>query len=72
MPLLIVIARSLGIDPAALLQWQALPPMDLGHWREALALPWGRLISNTLGLTLLAADPRLAAAKAVGHAPALA
>ena len=65
MPLLIVIARSLGIDPAALLQWQALPPMDLSHWREALALPWGRLISNTLGLTLLAA------CLAVGGAPLL-
>ena len=64
-PLLIAIARSLGIDPAALLQWQAVPPMDLDHWREALALPWGRMISNTLGLTLLAA------CLAVGGAPLL-
>ncbi|UPM50721.1 phosphonate ABC transporter [Synechococcus sp. A10-1-5-1] len=64
-PLLLAIAQNLGIDPAALLHWQPLPPMDGSNWQDALALPWGRLISNTLWLTLLSA------CLAVGGAPLL-
>lgn len=63
LPLLSLVAWRLGIDPAALLSWQALPPLGPANWSELLALSWPRLVGNTLLLTLLAA------ALAVGLAP---
>ena len=65
LPLMLAIGHSLGIEPAALLHWQPLPPLHSKHWQEALALPWGRLIGNTLLLTVLSA------CLAVGGAPLL-
>jgi len=65
LPVLLLVARALQVDPMALLQWQPLPVMDGQHWGAALALPWLPLVLNTLMLTLLAA------ALAVGGAPLL-
>ncbi len=64
-PLLLLVARGLEVNPAALLQWQPLPPLPAGGWGVALALPWPGLVGQTLLLTLLAA------ALAVGAAPLL-
>ena len=64
-PLVFGVGRALAIEPAALLHWQALPPLAPGGWQEALALPWPGLVFNTVLLTLLAA------ALAVGVAPLL-
>ena len=64
-PLVFGVGRALAIEPAALLHWQALPPLAPGGWQEALALPWPGLVLNTVLLTLLAA------ALAVGVAPLL-
>lgn len=64
-PLVGSVGRALAIDPAALLQWQPLPPIAPDGWAAALALPWLSLVSNTVLLTLLAA------ALAVGTAPLL-
>jgi phosphonate transport system permease protein len=64
-PLVFGVGRALAIEPAALLHWQALPPLAPGGWQEALALPWPSLVFNTVLLTLLAA------ALAVGVAPLL-
>jgi phosphonate transport system permease protein len=65
LPVLLLVAQALQVDPMALLQWQPLPAMDGQHWGTALALPWLPLVWNTLLLTLLAA------ALAVGGAPLL-
>jgi len=64
-PLVFGVGRALAIEPAALLHWQALPPLAPGGWSEALALPWPALVFNTVLLTVLAA------ALAVGVAPLL-
>ena len=64
-PLVFGVGRALAIEPAALLHWQALPPLAPGGWSEALALPWPALVLNTVLLTVLAA------ALAVGVAPLL-
>ena len=64
-PLVLLVAHALQLDPAALLHWQALPDLGEAHWRELAALPWLSLIANTLLLTLVAA------ALAVGGAPCL-
>ena len=65
LPALLGVGHALAIEPAALLHWQALPPVAPHGWQEALALPWLPLIGNTVLLTLLAA------ALAVGLAPLL-
>ncbi|MFM7548143.1 MAG: phosphonate ABC transporter, partial [Cyanobacteriota bacterium] len=65
LPLLLLLGRALDIDPAALLQPHPLPPSPPPDWRNLAALPWPRLISNTVVLTLTAA------ALAVGGAPLL-
>jgi len=54
LPLLVVVGRSLGVEPLHLFQWQPLPPFT-DRWPEVLALPWVPLLASTLGLTLLAA-----------------
>ena len=64
-PVVLGVGRALAIDPAAVLHWQALPPIAPGGWGEALALPWPSLVLNTVLLTLLAA------ALAIGTAPLL-
>ena len=64
-PLVFGVGRALAVEPAALLHWQALPPLAPGGWSEALALPWPALVLNTVLLTVLAA------ALAVGVAPLL-
>jgi phosphonate transport system permease protein len=63
LPLAVLLASALQVDPRALLQWQALPGLGAGDWRPLLALPWARLVGSTLLLTLLAAS------LAVGVAP---
>lgn len=65
LPVLLLVAQALQVNPMALLDWQPLPPMDTQHWQAALALPWLPLVLNTLLLTLVAA------ALAVGGAPLL-
>ena len=65
LPVIGGVARALEVDPTALLQWQALPPVAPQGWGAALALPWPSLVLNTIGLTLLAAG------LAVGGAPLL-
>jgi phosphonate transport system permease protein len=65
LPLLAVVAWRLEVQPAALLQWQGLPPLGPADWGAVAALPWPGLIANTLLLTLIAA------ALAVGLAPLL-
>ena len=64
-PLLLGVGRALAVDPAALLHWQALPPLPPGGWQGALALPWLAMVGQTVLLTLVAA------ALAVGGAPLL-
>ena len=64
-PLLVVVARALEVDPMALLQPHPLPPAPPVDWAGVVALPWPGLITNTLVLTLTAA------ALAVGGAPLL-
>ena len=64
-PLLLGVGRALAVDPAALLHWQALPPLNPGGWQGALALPWLAMVGQTVLLTLVAA------ALAVGGAPLL-
>ena len=68
LPLAAGVGWALGVDPRALLAWQALPLAGLGQGaalQQLLALPWPALIGGTLGLTLLAA------ALAVGLPPLL-
>ena len=65
LPVVFGVGRAMAIDPAAVLHWQALPPVAPGGWGTALALPWPSLVLNTVLLTLLAA------ALAVGVAPLL-
>jgi phosphonate transport system permease protein len=65
LPLLGAVAWGLEVRPAALLQWQGLPPLGPADWGAVAALPWPMLIGNTLLLTLIAA------ALAVGLAPLL-
>jgi phosphonate transport system permease protein len=65
LPTLVVVARALAVDPSTLLHWQRLPPLAPQGWATALALPWPRLVADTLVLTLLAAG------LAVGGAPLL-
>jgi phosphonate transport system permease protein len=65
LPLLAVVAWRLEVEPAALLQWQGLPPLGPADWGAVAALPWPGLIANTVLLTVLAA------ALAVGLAPLL-
>jgi phosphonate transport system permease protein len=65
LPVLLAVARALGVDPGSLLHWQPLPPMPPANWAAVVALPWGVLIANTVVMTLLAA------ALAVGLAPLL-
>jgi phosphonate transport system permease protein len=64
-PLLVVLAHWIGVDPADLGRWQALPPLPAADWRAVAALPWPSLVGNTVAMTLLAA------ALAVGLAPLL-
>ncbi|MFM7237080.1 MAG: PhnE/PtxC family ABC transporter permease [Cyanobium sp.] len=64
-PLGVLIAVALGVNPADLTNPQPLPPMGPFDWRQVLALPWLSLVANTLLLSLLAA------ALAVGLAPLL-
>ncbi len=64
-PLCVLVGRGLGVDPAALLQWQPLPGLGGGDWAATAALPWPRLVGGTLLLTALAAS------LAVGLAPLL-
>jgi len=64
-PVLILVAQALAVDPRALLHWQSLPALTANGWGAALALPWPGLILSTLVLTLLAAG------LAVGVAPLL-
>jgi phosphonate transport system permease protein len=64
-PVLILVAQALDVDPLALLHWQSLPALAANGWGAALALPWPGLILSTLVLTLLAAG------LAVGVAPLL-
>jgi phosphonate transport system permease protein len=63
LPLAAAAALALGVDPLALLRWQATPGLSGADWGSVLALPWPRLVSGTVWLTLLAA------AFAVGLAP---
>lgn len=63
LPLALLLAWTLQVDPRTLLHWQPLPGMGSGDWRSLLALPWARLVGSTLLLTLLAA------CLAVGPAP---
>ena len=65
LPVLVLVAHGLGVDPRSLLQWQALPPLAPQGWGAALALPWPSLVGSTVLLTVLAA------ALAVGGAPVL-
>jgi phosphonate transport system permease protein len=64
-PLLVWVAQTQHIEPAALLHWQALPPMGPPHWGDLAGLNWPSLVGNTIVLTALAA------ALAVGGAPLL-
>jgi phosphonate transport system permease protein len=60
LPLCLVVAQAMGVDPGALLAgpgWQALPgAAGLLPGPTLLALPWFSLIAGTLVLTLLAAS----------------
>ncbi|MCX5931588.1 MAG: phosphonate ABC transporter, partial [Cyanobacteria bacterium] len=64
LPLLVLVAVALGVNPLQLWQLQPLPPWT-ADWPAVAALPWPALIGSTLALTLLAA------ALAVGSAPLL-
>jgi phosphonate transport system permease protein len=63
LPVLVLVAQALEVDPLVLLQPQPLPPAPPPDWRALAALPWPRLLGNTIVLTLTAA------ALAVGSAP---
>ena len=65
MPLLVWLARAMGVHPLGLLHWQPLPNLGAASWASVLALPWPQLVGTTLLLTLVAA------ALAVGLAPLL-
>jgi phosphonate transport system permease protein len=65
LPLALLLARSLEVNPADLFRWQPLSGLGRPDWASALALPWLSLIGGTVALTLLAA------ALAVGLAPLL-
>ena len=54
-PVSLLVGWRLGVDPLVLLHWQPLPGLGSSHWRSALDLPWLRLISGTVLLTILAA-----------------
>ncbi len=62
-PLALLLAWGLQVDPRALLRWQPLPGLGQSEWPMVLALPWARLVASTLALTVLAA------CLAVGLAP---
>jgi phosphonate transport system permease protein len=64
-PVALLLGRSMGLEPAALLQLRPLPPLGAVDGAGLLALPWPALVGNTLVLTLVAA------AFAVGMAPLL-
>ena len=64
-PLLVWLSQAMGVQPLALLQWQALPNLGGASWASVLVLPWPQLVGATLLLTLVAA------ALAVGLAPLL-
>ncbi len=64
-PLLVWLARGMGVHPVALLHWQPLPNLGGASWASVLTLPWPQLVGTTLVLTLLAAG------LAVGLAPLL-
>ncbi|MFM7264740.1 MAG: phosphonate ABC transporter [Cyanobium sp.] len=55
LPLALLLAAALQVDPRVLTQWQPLPGLGGGDWRSALALPWPRLVMGTVSLTLLSA-----------------
>jgi phosphonate transport system permease protein len=71
LPLALLLARALEVNPAALLRWQPLGVGPLGglgsaaDWGSALALPWPGLMGGTIALTLLGS------ALAVGLPPLL-
>jgi phosphonate transport system permease protein len=65
LPLALLLAGALEVNPAALLRWQSLGGLGAPNWASTLALPWPSLIGSTAALTLLAA------ALAVGLAPLL-
>jgi phosphonate transport system permease protein len=70
LPLALLLARALEVDPAALLRWQPLggqplPGLGATDWSSTLALPWPALVGSTVTLTLLSA------LLAVGWAPLL-
>jgi phosphonate transport system permease protein len=65
MPLLVWLARAMGVHPLGLLHWQPLPNLGGASWASVLALPWPQLVGTTLVLTLVAAG------LAVGLAPLL-
>jgi phosphonate transport system permease protein len=64
-PLLVILGWWIGIAPASDWRWQPLPPLAAADWPAVAALPWARLVGNTVLMTLLAA------ALAVGLAPLL-
>jgi phosphonate transport system permease protein len=64
-PVLVLVAGALQVNPAQLLEPHPLPPAPPFDWAAVAALPWPLLITNTLVLTLTAA------ALAVGGAPLL-
>lgn len=65
LPVLVLVAWRLEVQPVSLLRWQGLPPLGAADWGAVAALPWPSLIGNTLVLTVVAA------ALAVGLAPLL-
>ena len=65
LPLLLLLAQALQVNPAALLHWQPLPAVAPLGWGAALGLPWPALVGSTLLLTLIASG------LAVGMAPLL-
>jgi phosphonate transport system permease protein len=64
-PLAVALAGGLGLEPASLLRWRGLPPLQTPDGAALLALPWLSLVAGTVGLTLMAASV------AVGTAPLL-
>lgn len=54
-PVCLAVGWALGVEPAGLLRWQPLPPLQTGGWRAVLALPWPALVGATLLLTAVAA-----------------
>jgi phosphonate transport system permease protein len=63
LPLALLVAGALQVDPRVLLPWQPLPGLGTGSWRSVLTLPWPQLVAGTLLLTTVAAS------LAVGLAP---